>query len=159
MHEPEEFPAFGLGHRILRVHGIHQVLPFNLIADLAPVIRLSASYNVLVVNPSVPANSVAELVDLIKKQPDKLTFSSGGVGTPAHLAGELFKLQNDLRATHVPYSTNFSNAIGDLLNGTNQYMFITTLPVVDLIQAGKLRALAVTAQKRIPVLQDVPTVV
>jgi tripartite-type tricarboxylate transporter receptor subunit TctC len=134
-------------------------MPFNLTTDFRPVARLSASYNVLVVNPPVPANSVAELVALIRNQPDKLSFSSGGAGTPAHLIGELFKLQNGLRATHVPYPTNFSNAIGDLLNGTNQYMFITTLPVIDLIAAGKLRALAVTAPKRIAVLKDTPTVV
>jgi tripartite-type tricarboxylate transporter receptor subunit TctC len=134
-------------------------MPFNLTTDFRPVARLSASYNVLVVNPSVPANSVADLVALIRSQPDKLSFSSGGAGTPAHLIGELFKLQNGLRATHVPYPTNFSNAIGDLLNGTNQYMFITTLPVIDLIAAGKLRALAVTAPKRIAVLKDTPTVV
>jgi tripartite-type tricarboxylate transporter receptor subunit TctC len=134
-------------------------MPFNLITDFAPVIRLSASYNVLVVNPSVQANSIAELVALIKSQPDKLTFSSGGAGTPAHLTGELFKIQNGLRATHVPYPTNFSNAIADLLNGTNQFMFITTLPVVDLIAAGRLRAIAVTAPKRIDALKDVPSVV
>ena len=134
-------------------------MSFNLITDFAPVIRLSASYNVLVVNPSVAANSIADLVALIRSQPDKLTFSSGGAGTPAHLTGELFKLQNGLRATHVPYPTNFSNAIADLLNGTNQFMFITTLPVVDLIAAGKLRALAVTAPKRIDALKDVPSVV
>jgi tripartite-type tricarboxylate transporter receptor subunit TctC len=134
-------------------------MPFNLTTDFEPVIRLSASYNVLVVNPSVPANSIAELVALIKSQPDKLTFSSGGAGTPAHLTGELFKIQNGLRATHVPYSGSFSNAIADLLNGTNQFMFITTLPVVDLITTGKLRAIAVTAPKRIDALKDVPSVV
>jgi tripartite-type tricarboxylate transporter receptor subunit TctC len=134
-------------------------MPFNITTDFIPVSRLSASYNVLVVNPSVPAQSIAELVALIKSQPDKLTFSSGGPGTPAHLVGELFKLQNGLRATHVPYPTNFSNAIADLLNGTNQYMFITTLPVTDLIAAGRLRALAVTAPKRIAALKDVPTVI
>jgi tripartite-type tricarboxylate transporter receptor subunit TctC len=134
-------------------------MPFNLITDFTPVIRLSASYNVLVVTPSLPANSITDLVALIKSQPDKLTFSSGGAGTPAHLTGELFKLQNGLRATHVPYPTNFSNAIADLLNGTNQFMFITTLPVIDLIAAGKLRALAVTAPKRIDALKDVPSVV
>jgi tripartite-type tricarboxylate transporter receptor subunit TctC len=156
---PDGYSLFAQTMPIAAAPALLANMPFNLIADFAPVIRLSASYNVLVVNPSVPANSVAELVALIKNQPDKLTFSSGGIGTPAHLAGELFKLQNDLRAIHVPYSTNFSNAIGDLLSGTNQYMFITTLPVVDLIQTGKLRALAVTAPKRVAVLQDVPTVV
>jgi tripartite-type tricarboxylate transporter receptor subunit TctC len=126
--------------------------------DFEPVIKASVSYNVLVVNPSVPANSVAELVALLKSQPDRLTFSSGGFGTPAHLIGEQFKLQTGARAQHVPYA-QFPQAIGDLLNGTNAFMFITMLPVVDLIKAGKLRALAVTGPKRVPVLPDVPTIV
>src|SRR5437899_4492044 len=72
--------------------------------DFEPVIKASVSYNVLVVNPSVPAHSVAELVALLKSQPDKLTFSSGGFGTPAHLIGEQFKLQTGTRAQHVPYA-------------------------------------------------------
>ena len=94
---------------------------------------------------------MSELVALVKSKPDKLTFSSGGFGTPAHLIGEMFKLQTGVRATHVPYN-QFPQAIADLLNGTNQFMFITTLPVVDLIATGKLRALAVTAPKRIAAL-------
>jgi tripartite-type tricarboxylate transporter receptor subunit TctC len=97
------------------------------------------------------------LVALLKSQPDKLTFSSGGFGTPAHLAGEMFKLQTGVRATHVPYQA-LPRAITDLLNGTNHYQFITPLPVVDLIAAGRLRALAVTVPARLFVLKDVPTV-
>lgn len=131
---------------------------FRIEKDFAAVAKLSTSYNVLVVHPSVPARSVSELVDLLKAQPNKLTFSSGGFGTPAHLAGELFKLQTGVQATHVPYQ-QLPQAIGDLISGTNQYMFVTTLPVVDLIATGKLRALAVTAPKRIAALPDVPTVV
>jgi tripartite-type tricarboxylate transporter receptor subunit TctC len=127
-------------------------------ADFEPVIKASVSYNVLVVNPSVPANTVAELVTLLKSQPDKLTFSSGGFGTPAHLIGEQFKLQTGVRAQHVPYQ-QFPQAIGDLLNGTNAFMFITMLPVIDLIKTGKLRALAVTGPRRVPALSDVPTIV
>jgi tripartite-type tricarboxylate transporter receptor subunit TctC len=133
-------------------------IPFKLDADFAPVIKVSTSYNVLVVNPEVPAKSVAELVMLLKGQPDKLNFSSGGFGTPAHLIGEMFKLQTGVRAAHVPYN-QFPQAIADLLNGTNQYMFVTTLPVVDLVGAGKLRALAVTGPKRVAALQNVPTIV
>ena len=91
-----------------------------------------------------------------RAEPDKLTYSSGGFGTPAHLSGELFKLRTGVRATHVPYQA-LPQAIADLLGGTNQYQFITTLPVLDLIASGRLRALAVTAPTRIPALKDVPT--
>jgi tripartite-type tricarboxylate transporter receptor subunit TctC len=126
--------------------------------DFDPLIKASVSYNVLVVNPSVAAHTVAEFVSLLRNQPDKLTFSSGGFGTLAHLIGEQFKLQTGVRAQHVPYQ-QFPQAIADLLNGTNQFMFITMLPVVDLIKTGKLRALAVTGPRRVPVLSDVPTII
>jgi tripartite-type tricarboxylate transporter receptor subunit TctC len=133
-------------------------ISFNLDKDFEPVVKATVSYNVLVVNPSVRAETVAELVELLKNQPDKHTFSSGGFGTPAHLIGEQFKLQTGTRAQHVPYA-QFPQAIGDLLNGTNTFMFITMLPVVDLIRTGKLRALAVTGSKRVAILPDVPTIV
>jgi tripartite-type tricarboxylate transporter receptor subunit TctC len=133
-------------------------ISYRLETDFEPVIKASVSYNVLVVNPSVPANSVAELVTLLKSKPDRLTFSSGGFGTPAHLIGEQFKLLTGTRAQHIPYA-QFPQAIGDLLNGTNTFMFITMLPVVDLIKSGKLRALAVTGPKRVAALPDVPTIV
>jgi tripartite-type tricarboxylate transporter receptor subunit TctC len=130
---------------------------YSLEKDFAPIVKLSTSYNVLVVHPSLPVKSVAELVAHLKSNPDKLTYSSGGFGTPAHLAGELFKLQTGVRATHVPYQA-LPQAIGDLISGTNQFMFVTTLPVIDLIATGKLRALAVTAPERVAALKDVPTV-
>jgi tripartite-type tricarboxylate transporter receptor subunit TctC len=130
---------------------------FRLDTDFRPVIKLASAYHVLVVHPDFPAKSLSELVALLKSQPDKLTFSSGGFGTPAHLAGEMFKLQTGVRATHVPYQA-LPRAISDLLNGTNQYQFITPLPVLDLIATGKLRALAVTGPARLAALKDVPTV-
>ena len=131
---------------------------FRLESDFAPVIKLTTAHHVLVVNPSVPVKSLSELVALLKSQPDKLTFSSGGFGTPAHLTGELFKLQTGVRVAHVPYRA-LPQAIGDLINGTNHYQFITPLPVLDLVAAGKLRALAVTAPERMPALRDVPSVI
>ncbi|MPZ39464.1 MAG: hypothetical protein GEU95_15690 [Rhizobiales bacterium] len=153
------------GHAILSVvlsgSAAPALLPkvgFRLDTDFTPVVKLATAYHVLVVHPSVQANSLPEFVALLRSQPNKLTFSSGGFGTPAHLAGELFKMQTGLQATHVPYHA-LPRAIADLLNGTNQYQFITPLPVLDLIASGKLRALAVTAPTRMPALKNVPTVV
>jgi tripartite-type tricarboxylate transporter receptor subunit TctC len=132
-------------------------LSFRLDADFTPVIKLASAHHILVVTPSLPAKSLTEFVALLKSQPDKMTFSSGGFGTPAHLAGEMFKLQTGVRAIHVPYQ-GLSKLIPDLMNGTNQYQFITPLPVMELIAAGKLRALAVTGPTRFAALPDVPTV-
>jgi tripartite-type tricarboxylate transporter receptor subunit TctC len=129
----------------------------NLDTDFAPVIRIGTGYNVLVVHPSVPVHSVAELIDFLKKDPGKHTFSSGGFGTPAHLLGELFKLETGVQTTHVPYN-QFPQAIADLVGGVNTYQFITLLPVVQLINTGQLRALAVMGRKRNPALKDVPTI-
>jgi tripartite-type tricarboxylate transporter receptor subunit TctC len=130
---------------------------FTIETDFTPLIQIGTAYNVLVVNPSVPVNSVAELVAYLKKDPGKYTFSSGGFGTPAHLLGELFKLETGVQATHVPY-VQFPQAIGDLLSGINTYQFITILPVVQHINTGKLRALAVMGRKRVAALKDVPTI-
>ena len=156
--DPDGYSVLVISLPLIAAPALMPNLGLQLQTDLVPVIKVAVSYNVLVVNPSVQAKSVSELVSLLKSQPDKLTFSSGGFGTPAHLIGEMFKLQTGVRATHVPYQ-QFPQAIGDLINGTNQYMFIAMLPVVDLINSGKLRALAVTAPKRVPALKDVPTIV
>jgi tripartite-type tricarboxylate transporter receptor subunit TctC len=126
--------------------------------DFDPVIKISRSYTVLVTTPSLPVKSLSDLVDLLKANPGKFNFSSAGFGTPSHLIGEMFALQAGIRATHVPYQ-QFPQAIADLISGNVQYMFVTTLPVIDLIETGKLRALAVTAPTRIPALKDVPSVI
>jgi tripartite-type tricarboxylate transporter receptor subunit TctC len=129
---------------------------FDLNTDTAPVAQLAMTGNVLVVNPDVPAKTVGELVQYLKDNPDKGTFSSGGIGTPAHIIGELFKLQTGVRSTHVPY-TEFPRAIADLLAGVNTYQFIAVAPVLGFIYTGKLRALAVTPGRRMAQLPDVPT--
>jgi tripartite-type tricarboxylate transporter receptor subunit TctC len=152
------------GHTIIS-HGLPEVVApallsnigFRIDADFVPVIKVMTASHVLVVNPAVPAASLQELATLLKANPDKYTFSSGGFGTPAHLAGELFKQQTGVRAIHVPYQA-LPQAIGDLVNGTNSYQFITPLPVLDLVATGKLRALAVTSSGRMDALKDVPSV-
>ena len=135
---------------------IYVNVPFNLRKDFAPIGQFGAFYTVLVVHPSVKANSASELSALLKQQPGKLNFSSGGPGTPAHIAGELFKLRTSTSALHVPYN-QFPQAIADLLGGQNQFMFAATPPMVPHINAGKLRALAVTSPERIPALKEIPT--
>ncbi|MDB5569641.1 MAG: hypothetical protein JWN93_824 [Hyphomicrobiales bacterium] len=125
--------------------------------DFAPVIKATVSYNVLVVHPAVQANTMAELAALAAKNPGKLNYASGGFGTPAHLIGEMFKLDRGLEASHVPYQ-QFPQALSDLLSGVNDYMFVTTLPVTQLVATGKLRALAVTSSKELDAFKGVPTV-
>jgi tripartite-type tricarboxylate transporter receptor subunit TctC len=132
-------------------------VPFQLDKDFVPLIRIGTGYNALVVHPSLPANSVSEFVAYLKGPGNNHTFASGGFGTPAHLTGELFKLETGVQTTHVPY-TQFSQAIGDLVNGTTTYAFLTILPLVQLVNTGKLKALAVSGPKRVEVLKDVPTI-
>ena len=126
--------------------------------DFTPIIKISKSYNALVVPPSFPAKSVSELIAVLKAQPGKYNFSSAGFGTPAHLIGEMFKLQTGVQAAHVPYQQS-QQRLTDLLSGTNHFDFLATVTVADFIETGRLRALAVTAPVRVGGLKDVPTVV
>src|SRR5262245_38873297 len=127
-------------------------------SDFAAIIKISTSYNVLVVPPSFPVKSVGELVATLKQHPGKYNFSSAGFGTPAHLIGEMFKLQTGVVATHVPYQ-QAQQRIADLLNGTNQFDFLASITAADLIATGKLRGIAVTGPARVTSLKDIPTVV
>ncbi|UCF74583.1 MAG: tripartite tricarboxylate transporter substrate binding protein [Betaproteobacteria bacterium] len=124
---------------------------------LAPVIQVSSYGLVLVVHPSVPAKTVKELIALARSQPGVLNFASSGVGSNFHLSAELFKIGAKINIVHIPYRGS-SAAVIDLLAGRADLMF-GLIPVLNpYIQQGKLRALAVTATTRNPLLPDVPTV-
>ncbi|SJZ39398.1 Tripartite-type tricarboxylate transporter, receptor component TctC [Enhydrobacter aerosaccus] len=126
------------------------------LAALAPICQTTAYQYVLAVNPKVPANSAAELVALAKKDPEKLTFSSSGVGGNNHLAGALFAQAADIKITHVPYKGT-GPALADVISGQITMNFSSLPPAVSQIKAGNLKALAVTGDKRVKSLPDVPT--
>jgi tripartite-type tricarboxylate transporter receptor subunit TctC len=126
--------------------------------DFIPVVKLSASYNVLVVPPGFSAKTMTDFVAFIKERPGQFNFSSAGFGTPAHLAAELFKLETGIQVVHVPY-VQPQQRVTDLLTGINHFDFLASVTAGDLIATGKLRGLAVTAPSRIAGLPNVPTVV
>ena len=127
------------------------------VASFAPVTLVSASPYVVVVNPKVPARSVKELVDYAKKNPGKLAYGSSGTGAASHLAAELFKSLAGVDMLHVPYKGT-GQAVTDLLAGQIDLMFAPAQSVMPHVQAGKLRALAVTSAKRYSIIPDLPTV-
>jgi tripartite-type tricarboxylate transporter receptor subunit TctC len=122
-----------------------------------PVTLVSASPYVVVVNPKVPASSIAELVAYAKKNPGKLTFGSSGTGAASHLAGELFKSMAGVEMLHVPYKGT-GQAVKDLLGGQIDVMFAPGETVMPQVKAGRLRALAVTSARRATAIPDLPTV-
>ncbi|MBO9355949.1 tripartite tricarboxylate transporter substrate binding protein [Bordetella petrii] len=125
-------------------------------ADLIPVTDVFAVPNVLVVNPGVPADSVAQLVELARRQPGKLALANSGTGQSTHMTGEMFRLQTGIDVIQVPYKGN-APAVADLLAGQVQMMFDNVAVSLPHIKAGKLRALAVTSARRVEALPDVPT--
>lgn len=131
-------------------------LPYNPIRDFAAVAGLTSHPHLLAVSPSVPARSLAELVALAKAQPGSLTFSSTGVGTAAHLVGEVFKKEAGIDITHVPYPGG-NQLFTDLLAGRVSMVFYAYQALKPYLDTGKLRALAIASERRVDWLPDVPT--
>lgn len=134
---------------------IYKSMPFDA-ASLAPVSLLGSSPNVLMVNPSVGAKSVSDLVKLAKAKPGKLTYASPGVGTSLHYSGELFKNQAGVFITHIPYKSG-PDAFADVVSGRVDMTFENILTAGRVAQEGKLTPLAVTSLTRSPLLPNVPT--
>jgi tripartite-type tricarboxylate transporter receptor subunit TctC len=136
---------------------LYDKLPFDFIRDSVPIAGTLQLTNLMVVNPSVPAANLAEFIAYAKANPGKINFASGGVGTSPHLSGELLKTMAGINLLHVPYRGT-APAVTDLLAGQVQVLFDNIPGSIGHVRTGKLRALAVTAAKRISALPDVPTV-
>jgi tripartite-type tricarboxylate transporter receptor subunit TctC len=137
---------------------LYKSLDYDPVTSFAPIAPVSDSPILLVVNPTVPAHSVAELVAYAKANAGKVNFSSGGVGTIPHLTGELFKAKAGINVVHVPYRGG-GPSIADVLGGQIQFTFEGMNVLLPLVRDGKLRALAITATARNAQLPDVPTMI
>jgi tripartite-type tricarboxylate transporter receptor subunit TctC len=132
-------------------------LPYNPLTDLVPIVQIADVPNVLVIHPSVPANTMEELIAYAKANPGKLNYGSTGIGTSSHLSSFMLSKRVGFEATHIPYKG--ADALKDLLAGRIQFMFATIPSVMTHITAGKLKPIAVSSLKRSRSMPEVPTVV
>ena len=151
------------GYTLLLVAGSYTVNPslykltFDPVSDITPIIQLSQGPFIVAVHPSVPAKTLKELIDLVKKQPDKLSYASAGSGSITHLASAMFVDMAKLQIVHIPYKGT-GPALNDAIAGNVQVLFGSPSTTIPHIKSGRLRALAVTTTKRIGAAPDVPTV-
>lgn len=150
------------GHTLMMVSATTVIYPllykgrYDIARDFAPVSQVTAQGYVLVVHPSLPVKSALELVKHAQANPDKLNFSSSGIGSPIHMTTELFKIATGTKMIHVPYK-GMGAAYADLVGGRIQLSFATIISSQTHVKNGRLRALAVSAGKRAPAMPDVPT--
>jgi tripartite-type tricarboxylate transporter receptor subunit TctC len=136
---------------------LHKALPFNPATDFVPLAQVAQSPFVLIVNPALPARSVPELIALAKEKPGKLTFGSGGPGSPHHLFAELFKSMTGTQMNHVAYRGSVP-ALNDVVAGHIDFMFCDFASAGGMLQGGKVRPLGVSIRTRVPAFPDIPTV-
>src|SRR5258707_1037512 len=135
---------------------LYEKLNYGLEKDLIPVAMIALVPNVMIVNPSVPAKSVAEFIALARSRPGRINFASSGSGTSIHMSAEMFKMLTGVNIVHIPYKGS-GPALADLMAGQVDVMFANLTSSIGLIRSGKLRALPVTTTKRFPGLPEVPT--
>ena len=136
---------------------LYDKLSFNFIRDIAPVAHIVRFPYIMVVNPSVPAKTLPEFIAYAKANPGKINMASPGIGSTPHVNGELFKVMTGTNMVHVPYRS-VAALMTDLLSGQVQLYFGTTASSLEYVRTGKLRALAVTIERRLDALPDIPTV-
>lgn len=132
-------------------------LPYDPVKDFTPISRIATASNVLVVNTSLPARSIAELVKHAKERPGALNYASAGVGSPAHLAGEMLNLLGGIKITHIPYK-GAAPGLLDVIAGNAQLIITSPISAGAHLSAGRVRALATTGPERNPALPDLPTI-
>jgi len=136
---------------------LYDKLNFDLIRDIAPVAPIVRFPNIMVVNPSIPSKTLPEFIAYAKTNPGKINMASPGSGSTPHVTGELFKAMTGTNLVHVPYRS-VAAVMTDLLSGQVQLYFGTTASSLEYVRAGKLRALAVTIERRLDALPDIPAV-
>jgi tripartite-type tricarboxylate transporter receptor subunit TctC len=136
---------------------IYKSVPYDWKRDLAPISMMAVGYQILIVSPKLPVKTLKEFIAYAKERPGKLNYASIGVGSPPHLAAEIFKSNAKVDITHVPYRGATAQAIASLIAGEVQMFMVGTTPVIGPVKAGKLRGLAVTSPTRVDGLPDVPT--
>jgi tripartite-type tricarboxylate transporter receptor subunit TctC len=132
-------------------------LPYDPVREFAPVTQINSVPNILVVNPSIPAHTVRELIALAKAKPGQLNYASAGSGTSPHLAAELFKTMAGIEMTHIPYK-GIPPAVTDVIAGRVTMLMTTTISAAPHVKSGRLRALAITSPKRLAAMPEVPAI-
>jgi tripartite-type tricarboxylate transporter receptor subunit TctC len=152
------------GYTVLFTLSSHTINPaifpklnFDTVKDFEPVGLVASLPQILVANPKVPANNLAELIALAKAKPGDLSYASVGNGSPGHLAGEMFKLRTGTQMTHIPYRGG-GPAVTDVMGGQVPLLWVSIPAAAQFVKTGKLKALAVSTLKRTPAFPDVPTV-
>jgi len=137
--------------------GLHRKLPYDPLKDFAPVSLVGTAPSILVTHPSLPVKAVRDVIALARAKPGQLNFASAGIGTPPHLAGELFKSMAGVDMVHVPYKGG-GPALVDLIAGQVNMYFSGISAALPLVKDGKLRGIAVTSAKRTALMPDTPTI-
>ncbi len=155
---PDGYTLFlgGVGSHAINP-SVHRNLPYDPVKDFAPISLVASAPLILVVHPSVAAKSLEEFIALAKAKPEAINYASNGNGSSSHLAAVMFESMSASRMTHVPYK-GLGPALVDLLSGQVQAMFSSVVAILPHVQAGKLRALAVTGERRLALMPDVPTI-
>jgi tripartite-type tricarboxylate transporter receptor subunit TctC len=156
---PTGYTLLGAANTTLTINPhLYRQMPVDMLKDLQAINTMAAQPNVLIVHPSLPTKSVKELVTIARARPRQLDYASAGTGSSSHIAAELFRIVAKVDITHVPYNGD-GPAMSDLIGGQVQLMFNNLAPAMPQVRSGKLRALAVTSERRSAAAPELPTLV